>query len=734
MLKRQKRKHRKERGRAGSAEKHKCRPTDGGGGTTHKPISSTSSSSESPKNLDHPGDAHSLLADHLFVSTKPRLIPAQEYKHRSSRRFEDKEQVILEQILHKARLHGRAFELEQYGCFSGFPPWPFSHRLGPTVFVTLLLPAKPVSKERKKKLRYPQRYKLNHHQAQQYRAQLYGIVEETLGEGLILGMRIGAHYSWQNKHHAHVLLSRLRFAVPLKAWASAFVHQPKAVQRTWLPFFFSGPHLDVEHVADRLREPYVQLLRQFFPDYTGDGSELVNVSNEKAPMPRQRRNQKGAAYLDNPWKAINRHTILGYYPHRGDREILVQQRVGKKAKFRISLRQFISDWLVKPAIKWFRRGGKGFILGQSKLSAVMDMAAKMPHPADPKKGFLDQEPEQMAERAARALRTRDPAKPVPCSEPVPAELLPAKSTATNGSARFPAKRLPAMLKAWPFLKLLFPVPPDTLTSWTQPDVAQQLYREAFLLIRRTLTLPKNGLGAVVIPQVSREAWADRLGIGVYVSCVTFNDREVCLLARFQGLPKDEQQRHLPAFFRHSIGTISPDMVAKMATAWRSAVTRITGHTIPPDAKAVRLIHHPQSLPAVHDRYLKAHDFLVALQMDRIGIAGKAEGHVSLLMEDQSAKSFPTLKALSEHLQHLRQPREPEAWGFFHNRDQRFGQIARQAIDAGRDVTQMQARGEAAFIELCRILKVDPALFRHRPLSERLGFGNAALSAGDGNKA
>lgn len=100
---------------------------------------------------------------------------------------------------------------------------------------------------------------------------------------------------------------------------------------------------------------------------------------------------------------------------------------------------------------------------------------------------------------------------------------------------------------------------------------------------------------------------------------------------------------------------------------------------------------------------------------------------SLQMDNKPVKSFRSLALLAQHLQHLRQPREPEAWGYFHNRDQRFGQIVRMALEHPRRVNDLQTRGEAAFIQLCRLLKVDPDHFRDRPLSERLGFGNAALS-------
>ncbi len=372
-----------------------------------------------------------------MFSTHHTWYPLADHPSTRSRKFSEREVDYLLRILGAPRrlpnlstreyylLDQLRYEIKERGYFRGYPPWPHPYRLGPFAMLTFRFPGSWVSSSSSK----PKPH-LRRSESRAFRQGLCGILDDLPGHDSILGYRLCPHTGVESGQHVHVLLSLLTFPQHLNHWAKAFRGQSDAIKSTWLPHFFIGPHLDTESLLPSLHGSYGELLHRFFGEFEDDPQKLVHVRTTWEEPSTLREREIASTYGDNCWKHLKEVEIIGFYPRDRDREVLLRR--ADDTKYTRSLHRFIRCYLLYPRDRWLRRGSLGFLHGRRHLSAVLDYAAKEPHPTEARRCYLDITPGELVHLAQRArIRHRPTDPPVPHESPVPEELLPMTKKSTK---------------------------------------------------------------------------------------------------------------------------------------------------------------------------------------------------------------------------------------------------------------------------------------------------------------
>jgi hypothetical protein len=325
-------------------------------------------------------------------STKPQAT--------NSRQFQEREVEVFARIVGAAFKQLRLTKKERRDLdrfmealrfkrrLPGPPPLAAPGRLGQFVLVTFKLPEEQA------------RGRLDKAIFKQFRAAVSELLERSFGEGFVLGYRFGPQRSRERGRHLHVLLSLLRFPTDLQVQAKAFLTLDDDEKSKLLPGFFIGPHLDAGLIHNVLEQPYYDLLQASFGEL-GDGGGL-QVQKANDDFQNQRDRTLANYYVSVPWNHFDDFAVVGLYAGHTGQEVLLSSR-HKTGRRRVSLGEFVYEYVLYRAEKWMRRGSKGFLHGRHRLAQVLDYASKQPHPVDAGRSYLDQAPTQLRQRAFQIL-------------------------------------------------------------------------------------------------------------------------------------------------------------------------------------------------------------------------------------------------------------------------------------------------------------------------------------------
>lgn len=596
-------------------------------------------------------------------------------------------------------------ELEHEGRLPELPPLVHPHRAASFVLLTLLLPEAwrggpaKVSKSQRGELR----------------AGIKAMLQETFGSGFVIGFRFSAHQGRQRGFHVHVILSLLRFPRELEQDAAVFVARDKEAKARVLPYFFQGPHIDPATIQPMLVRPYAELLREVLGAFEGDITCLVHVEESWDRRQTARDRERVNNYLSRRWKVFDNIKVRGYY--RGDRgsEVLLEQCKRERRRFRASLSEFVRGYLLNKCKIRFRRGSIGFHHGRHRFAAVVDFAARQPHPHGADRRFLDQSPDELASLAARS------------ADEIASALAVDGFDDTGGVATmkaktkrlFPADRLPEMLESWPFTLVDFNLPMGLLESATLPVAYEKACKGVVEIIRGAFEKGAAKIGYVVVPASTGGKLDGRLAVRAFLSQIAFNHVDSDLVQDFLRLPEAEQGEFVAAFYRHPALILEPDRQNELQTAWSVWASNVDKGHSGVDAR-VRVGGTASILetvrttgPIVEPR--------VCEQVLAATLEGNGKSYRYRLPDGAPSTWFKSLETLGRHLDGRISLIKPRAFGFFHNKSYGFGHVARLGI--GRDLDELRAEGETALYQLCDRLEVDPATFARKTITDHLG--NAA---------
>jgi len=632
-----------------------------------------------------------------------------------SRTFTEQEVNILDQAIRKTlrsrmlhlvgrekRFLNRALEhLRRYRRLPGFPVMLHHHRLGPFVFVTFLQPGRF------------QDAAPDHTKYELYRDGLCGMLNELFGGACVIGYRMGPHRGRTRGRHLHVALSLLRFPRSLEDQARAFREFSAENKVKAFPAFLVGPHLDAATIASLLVDPYSNLLHRVFGDFADDPATLVHVGKARDDVQKDEDRKRANRYLSNPWKKYEDKKLLGFYPHRQGGEVLVQHTGDDGQKRSLEAGAFVREYLLSPVEKWLRRGSRGFLHGRSHFSAVMDFAVEQPHPTNPKLCYLDQEPGELATLAAHTLDDLGDTF-VTGSE----RTTRTRKMRKDGKDLFPVDQLGELLAEWPFFRLRFDLPGTAWPELWLPDRIDQALTGVSDLIPKHCEATGQTPGYLVLADVAEGSSDDSFSIHVLLSQVRFFKGDLDLIRGFLNLPPHDQETFLSAFFRHPLLDCAASVLDDINKAWRHMLQLhdvLSGGlvTINDDRRALI------EILARSNEYFRQ-SIRQAIETLRIESHGKDSWRY-IKPNGEVSTTFKSRETLGRHLDNLLRVASPRKFGFFHNRSETFGQIARMAV--GRDLDALRHDSEAALEQLCDRLEVEPMTFRKLTITDLLG--NAA---------
>jgi len=587
----------------------------------------------------------------------------------------------------------------------GFLPLSHPHRLGQYVNVSFFLPVAMRSMS------------VTVEALKDYRRGICTILEEALGKDAfgkdyVLGYRFGPHHGHERGRHVHVLLSLLRFSTGLRQRAKSFVTLDEESKRRILPTFFVGPHLDPDCEAMRAMQevlvgPYAALVRNLFGEFTDDQGDLVNVG-ERPVVQTAGDRVKSNKYLSRVYKRFDDIVIRGFYKTKAGPQIHLWHKGPEDAGHdRVPLDTFIREYLLLPMDRWLPRGSKGFLIGGNTFARIVDYAAKLPHPTNPKLCFLDQTPRQLERRAAKAREEladdpaitamTTPSRPAPKEHP------------------FPHDQFGRLLAEWPFVSLRFIPPP---AYWTEGLLLER-YKQAreFIeqILQRHLAEEHAMLGFLLLPDVAETSNSDALCVRALISKAWLDDADEKLASLWRGLPSDKQTQYLPAFFRRAEVKFGAKVMTSLRTAWENRFLLSDEAHI---SKAV-VEHlddasvHPEDLFRQAPSLIEDHARRQIATLEPIRDGDK---WFFCLPESCRSHGYSSPKTLRRQLTSF--PGAVKAYGFFHNRSDGFGWVARKAV--GHDLATLRKRGAKTFEKLCEFVGVKPTKRDERSVTEWIG--------------
>ena len=636
-----------------------------------------------------------------------------------SRKFTEQEIRVLDSAIRKAlssrkynlssrdkRFLNRALEsLRRYQRLPGSPVMLHHHRLGPFDFVTFLLPEgfQDAAPDYAK-------YEL-------YRDGVCRMLEECLGGDYVLGYRMGPHRGRTRGRHLHLALSLLRFPRSLEVQARAFRHLNEDEKAKVFSAFFIGRHLEADAIHPLLVQPYSELLHRVFGNFADDPLGLIHVGEAQDEVQTDIDRERVNRYLSNPWKKFKDKKLLGFYPHRRDGEVLVQHTGDDGQKRRLGADAFVREFLLNPVEKWLRRGSRGFLHGRSHLAAVMDFAAKQPHPTLTQACYLDQPPQELSTLAVRALDQRGDTFVNGTTEP------PLESRKLKKSKDiFPLKELGALLSDWPFYRLRFEVPATAWSTFWLPDRLDGAMKAVDDLIRKHFEFSGQTIGYFVVPDNFDGEGSDTFTVCVFLSRLRFFKIDLDLVRGFLNLPDGEKDDFLPAFFRHPPLECSASVMDNLNDAWRQLLQSHGGLHIVPEGCLLQAVADDRTLADVLERSGDHFRLSIRHEIETLTIEACGKDSWRYIMPNGEASGpFRSRETLGRHLDNLLEASSPRKFGFFHNRTETFGQLARMAV--GLDHNQLRGDGDAALEPLCDRLELDPMTFRKLTITDLVG--NAA---------
>jgi hypothetical protein len=541
---------------------------------------------------------------------------------------------------------------------------------------------------------------------EKYRQGVGQMLESAFGQDYVIGFRFGPHNGRDKGRHLHVLLSLLRFPIELRPRAKTFANLDEESKRRLLPTFFVGKHLDRNEIKPALLEPYSALVRSLFGDFTDDPSQLIDVRACERPVQTSKDRVDANNYLSEVYALFKEIDILGFYKDRPGSEVLLQYSTGTKARFREGVEEFVRGKLLVPRVRWFRRGSRGFMYGGNTFAKIVDYAAKLLHPTNPKLCFLDQTPKGLKQQAAKAIEelAHDPINVIEAVSPsVPKE------------HPFPHDQLGSLLAAWPFLSLRF-IPPASY--WTGRFVLAGYggVRDIVPQILQPQAVERHALfGCILFPDVVAMDRGDVLGVRALISKVWFDEADQKQASGWCDLPGEEQERYLPAFFRRSALELDAKMMNSLQAAWmnafllsdeahisEAAIEHVSDTSVRPE----ELFREAQLL--IKDR---AQRQIATLEPIRDG-----DKWLYCLPEGSTSRASSSPKTLRREL--TRCSNAVKAYGFLHNRSRGLGYVAKMAV--GRNLETLRKNGAKTFQLLCDRVGIPPTGRDLLSITELLG--------------
>jgi len=592
------------------------------------------------------------------------------------------------------------------GRLPGPPALAAPGRLGQFVLVTFKLPEEQA------------RGKIHKSIFKQFRAAVGELLERSFGEGFILGYRFGPHRSQERGRHLHMLLSLLRFPTDLQPQAKVFLTLDDDEKSKLLPGFFIGPHLDAHSIHHVLEQPYRELLQGTFGKL-GDGSDtFVHVRPGEDDFQSHADRRSTNYYVSGPWNHFDNFSVVGFYAGHTGQEVLLSSR-HKTGRRRMSLEEFVREYVLHRAEKWMRRGSKGFLHGRHHLAKVLDFASEQSHPLDAGRSYLDQTPAKLQQRAFQIIAEHGDTF-VTGSRPI---RKPIQAEHRAMTPLFPREQLGTLLAEWPFLTLRLVVPEEFWDGGFIPHRFENAASHIDDILSRHLEKEGRKIGFVITPDLLANG-RDHPGVlclRVFLSRVCFLARDFEILAGFSSLPEGEQEEFVAAFYRHPPLALDTSMLKALADDWIAYVAQVIDPHPSGAHTYVQIADDALSIGGACDQAKDFWENSVREQVAAIDIFENDEQWYYRLPNGDLSEAYSNRKSVRRYLNRLIKVPQPEPRRFFHNQSKTIGHIAKFAV--GRDIAELRQAGIKTLQLLCDRLGVDPATYKPRTITDLVG--NAA---------
>jgi hypothetical protein len=581
------------------------------------------------------------------------------------------------------------------------------HRIASFVFLTFLLPE--AWRGGPDKVNWSYRLEL--------REGIKLMLQETFGNGFVIGFRFGAHQGRSRGFHIHVILSLLRFSRGIEQDAKSFVALSEESKAKALPYLFEGPHIDPDTIQPLLVRPYGELLGKILGTFDDNANDLVHIRETWNDRQTSKDRWSANTYLSRRWKVFDKVRLRGYYREERGSEVLLEQNDSNHQVFRTSLNEFVQDYLLNKCKDRFRRGSFGFHHGRNKFAAVVDFAARQPHPREDNRCFLDQNPRELASLAAQLTAEMSSVSIIDVRNDNGG----AKTMKIKSKGHFPVDRLPDMLTSWPFILVDFNLPKGILRSATLPVIYEKACKGVVEIIRATFERGTAKIGYLIVPASTGNGRDEGMAVRVHLSQIKFDDGDSELIQDFLCLPEAEQAEFLSALYRHPAFLPEGNVPESLRTGWFEWTKRVV------PGKACPGVRVRRAEPASLQESIRTAGPLVEPKVRELVLAATLEGdgksYRYRLPDGTSSGWFKSLETLGRNLDGRISLVRPRAFGFFHNKSHAFSLVAKLGI--GKNFDELRAQGETALFQLCERLEIDPTTFAKTKKSITDHLGNAA---------